>query len=47
MLVKDLVNNSIYRWTNQKLQTVLAWRTAIVSAINFALSDIYTYECKE
>lgn len=47
MLVKDLVNNSIYRWTNQKLQTVLAWRTAIVSAINFALSDIYTYEGKE
>jgi hypothetical protein len=25
MLVKDLVNNSIYRWTNQKLQTVLCW----------------------
>ena len=47
MLVKDLVNNSIYRGTNQKLQTVLAWRTAIVSAINFALSDIYTYEGKE
>jgi len=47
MLVKDLVNNAIYRWTNQKLQTVLMWRTAIVSAINFALNDIYTYEGKE
>lgn len=47
MLVKDLVNNSIYRGTNQKLQTVLTWRTAIVSAINFALDDIYTYEGKE
>lgn len=47
MLVKDLVNNSIYRWTNQKLQTVLCGRTAIVSAINFSLSDIYTYEGKE
>ena len=47
MLVKDLVNNSIYRGTNQKLQTVLMWRTAIVSAINFALDDIYTYEGKE
>lgn len=47
MLVKDLVNNSIYRWTNQKLQTVLCWRTAIVAAINFALDDIYTYEGKE
>lgn len=47
MFVKDLVNNSIYRGTNQKLQTVLMWRTAIVSAINFALSDIYTYEGKE
>jgi len=47
MLVKDLVNNSIYRWTNQKLQTVLCWRTSIVAAINFALSDIYTYEGKE
>lgn len=47
MLVKDLVNNSIYRWTNQKLQTVLCWRTSIVASINFALSDIYTYEGKE
>ena len=47
MYVKDLVNNAIYRWTNQKLQTVLAGRTAIVSAINFALDDIYTYEWKE
>lgn len=47
MLVKDLVNNAIYRWTNQKLQTVLCWRTAIVSAINFSLDDIYTYEGKE
>ena len=47
MLVKDLVNNAIYRGTNQKLQTVLCWRTAIVSAINFALDDIYTYEGKE
>lgn len=47
MLVKDFINNSIYRWTNQKLQTVLCWRTAIISAINFALSDIYTYEGKE
>lgn len=47
MLVKDLVNNSIYRWTNQKLQTVLCWRTSIVAAINFSLSDIYTYEGKE
>ena len=47
MLVKDLVNNAIYRWTNQKLQTVLCWRTAIVSAVNFALDDIYTYEGKE
>lgn len=47
MKVKDLVNNSIYRWTNQKLQTVLLWRTAIVWAINFSLSDIYTYEGKE
>ena len=47
MLVKDLVNNSIYRWTNQKLQTVLCGRTSIVAAINFSLSDIYTYEGKE
>lgn len=47
MLLKDLVNNSIYRWTNQKLQTVLMWRTAIVWAVNFALDDIYTYEWKE
>lgn len=47
MFVKDLVNNAIYRWTNQKLQTVLAGRTAIVSAVNFALDDIYTYEWKE
>lgn len=47
MLVKDFINNSIYRWTNQKLQTVLCWRTAIVWAINFALDDIYTYEGKE
>lgn len=47
MLVKDLVNNNIYRWTNQKLQTVLCWRTAIVWAVNFALNDIYTYEGKE
>ena len=47
MLVKDLINNNIYRWTNQKLQTVLMWRTAIIGAINFALSDIYTYEWKE
>jgi len=47
MLVKDLVNNAIYRWTNQKLQTVLCGRTAIVSAVNFALDDIYTYEGKE
>ena len=47
MLVKDLVNNSIYRWTNQKLQTVLCWRTSIVASVNFALSDIYTYEGKE
>ena len=47
MLVKDLVNNAIYRGTNQKLQTVLCWRTAIVSAVNFALDDIYTYEGKE
>ena len=47
MFVKDFINNSIYRWTNQKLQTVLCWRTAIVWAINFALDDIYTYEGKE
>ena len=47
MLVKDLVTNSIYRGTNQKLQTVLCWRTSIVGAINFALDDIYTYEGKE
>lgn len=47
MLVKDLVNNAIYRGTNQKLQTVLMWRTAIVQAVNFALDDIYTYEWKE
>ena len=47
MKVKDLVNNNIYRGTNQKLQTVLLWRTAIVGAINFSLSDIYTYEWKE
>lgn len=47
MKVKDLVTNSIYRWTNQKLQTVLLWKTAIVEAINFALNDIYTYEGKE
>lgn len=47
MLVKDLVNNNIYRWTNQKLQTVLCWRTAIVWAVNFSLDDIYTYEGKE
>lgn len=47
MKVKDLVTNSIYRWMNQKLQTVLMWKTAIVEAINFALNDIYTYEWKE
>lgn len=47
MLVKDLVNNAIYRGTNQKMQTVLLGRTAIVQAINFALNDIYTYEWKE
>ena len=47
MKVKDLVNNSIYRGTNQKLQTVLSWQTSIVGSINFALDDIYTYEGKE
>ena len=47
MLVKDFIKNSLYRGTNQKLQTVLLWDTAVVNAINFALSDIYTYEGKE
>ena len=47
MKLKDLVTNSIYRWTNQKLQTVLLWKTAIIEAVNFALNDIYTYEGKE
>ena len=47
MLVKELVNDSIYKGTNQKIQTVLLWKTAIVKAINYALADIYTYEGKE
>lgn len=47
MKVKDLVTNSIYRGMNQKLQTVLMWKTAIIEAVNFALNDIYTYEGKE
>ena len=47
MLVKELVNNSIYKGTNQKIQTVLLGKTAIVNAVNYALSDIYTYEGKE
>ena len=47
MLLKDFVTNSIYIWSNQKLQTLLISRAATVNATNFALNDIYTYEWKE
>ena len=47
MLLKDFVTNSIYIWSNQKLQTLLISRAATINAVNFALNDIYTYEGKE
>jgi len=47
MKVKDFVINSIYRGTNQKLQTVMMGRDAVVNALNFALGDIYSYQWKE
>ena len=46
MLLKDFINNSIYRWTNQKLPSYLLWTNAVVNCVNYGLSDIYTYEGK-
>ena len=46
MLLKDFLQWSVLRWTNQRLPSNLLGTIWLTNYINYALSDIYTFEWK-
>lgn len=46
MLLKDFIQYSVLRWTNQRLPSNLLWTQWLSNYVNFALNDIYSFEWK-
>ena len=46
MILKDFLFSSVLRGTNQRLPSSLLWVEWLTNYVNFALSDVYTYEGK-
>ena len=45
MLVRDFLS-TVYKGVDQRLASKLLWDSYLISTINFALSDIYSYQWK-
>jgi len=44
MKVKEFIRKYLLTWVNQRLPSALVWVEGLLSAVNLALNDIYTFE---